>query len=56
MSKPSLLIPVENQVRELDAKVLLSCFAAERGYDAYVGWKGAIDNHINDFPSSIYFA
>ncbi|MGI9413033.1 MAG: surface carbohydrate biosynthesis protein [Hyphomicrobiales bacterium] len=56
MSKPPLLIPVENQVRELDAKVLLSCFAAERGYDAYVGWKGTIDNHINDFPSSVYFA
>ena len=29
--KPVLLIPVENQVRELDAKLLLACIAARRG-------------------------
>ena len=56
MSRPSLLIPVENQVRELDGKILLSCVAASRGFDAFVGWKGSIDNHLSSFPRSTYFA
>jgi len=29
-----LLIPVENQVRELDPKLLLACIAARRGWVA----------------------
>jgi hypothetical protein len=30
IKKPLLLIPVENQVRELDPKLLMACVAAER--------------------------
>ena len=30
--KPLLLIPVENQVRELDPKLLMACVAAGRGF------------------------
>ena len=30
-SASTLIVPVESQVRELDAKLLLSCVAAERG-------------------------
>ena len=30
--KNLLLIPVENQVRELDPKLLLACIAAQRGF------------------------
>ncbi len=33
----TLIIPVENQVRELDAKLLLSCVAAERGFSVVLG-------------------
>ncbi len=56
MSKPPFLIPVENQVRELDAKLLLACFAADRGHPSYIGYKAAIDGHINSFPRGTYFA
>ena len=28
----TLIVPVENQVRELDAKLLLACIAVERGF------------------------
>jgi hypothetical protein len=31
------LLPVEITSRELDAKILLGLFAAERGYDVIVG-------------------
>ena len=36
-SASTLIIPVENQVRELDAKLLLSCIAAERGIPVVIG-------------------
>ena len=35
--RPTLLVPVENQVRELDAKLLFSLVAAERGYPIILG-------------------
>jgi surface carbohydrate biosynthesis protein len=50
----SLLIPVENQVRELDAKLLLACVAAERGYTSVIGPHRQIDFRIASFPRSIY--
>ncbi len=53
---PSLLIPVENQVRELDAKLLLACVAATRGLSSIVGSKRDIDDRIASFPRSIYIA
>lgn len=56
MPKPPLLIPIENQVRELDAKLMLAAHAVSRGHDCYIGWKGAIDGHLNEFPKGIYFA
>ena len=37
MKKPVLLIPVENQVRELDAKLLLACVAAKRDLTSIIG-------------------
>ncbi len=36
-SPATLIIPVENQVRELDAKLLLACVAAERGLAVVIG-------------------
>lgn len=56
MSQPPLLIPIENQVRELDAKLLLAAHAVSRGHECYIGWKGSIDGHLGRFPRGIYFA
>ena len=56
MSRLPLLIPIENQVRELDAKLLLAAHAVARGHDCYIGWKGSIDGHLNAFPRGVYFA
>jgi len=54
--KPSLIIPVENQVRELDPKLLLACVAARRGYQSFVGYRGDIDARIAGLPRSIYLS
>lgn len=51
-----LLIPVENQVRELDAKLLLACVAARRGLSSFIGPKRDVDGRIASFPRSIYIA
>ena len=52
MKKPVLLIPVENQVRELDAKLLLACIAAKRDLTSIIGPKRKIENH--DLNLKIY--
>ena len=56
MAKAPFLIPVENQVRELDAKLLLACFAADRGRGSIIGYKGTLDAYINTFPRGVYVA
>jgi surface carbohydrate biosynthesis protein len=53
MKKHVLLIPVENQVRELDAKLLLACVAAKRGFTSIIGPKWKIESHIASFPRGI---
>jgi surface carbohydrate biosynthesis protein len=52
--KPNLLIPVENQVRELDPKLLLACVAARRGFPSVIGSHREIDFRIASFPRSLY--
>jgi surface carbohydrate biosynthesis protein len=54
--KPALLIPVENQVRELDAKLLLACIAARRGLPSIIGAKRELESRIANFPRGIYLA
>ena len=54
--KPVLLIPVENQVRELDAKLLLACIAARRGLPSIIGSKRELEARIANFPRGIYLA
>jgi surface carbohydrate biosynthesis protein len=54
--QPSLLIPVENQVRELDAKLLLACIAAARGYRSMLGPRQEITARIPYFSKSIYIS
>jgi len=54
--KNSLIIPVENQVREFDPKLLLACIAARRGFSATIGSRWEIDNRIASFPRSVYLS
>ncbi len=51
-----LLIPVENQVRELDPKLLLACIAAERGFPSVIGSRREMEFNIDAFPQSIYLS
>jgi len=54
--KPALLIPVENQVRELDPKLLLACIAAQRGFSSVIGSRREMEFNIDSFPNSIYLS
>jgi surface carbohydrate biosynthesis protein len=51
-----LLIPVENQVRELDPKLLLACIAARRGFSSVIGSRRELEFRIDAFPQSIYIS
>ena len=46
-SNSLLLIPVENQVRELDPKLLLACVAAQRGFSSIVGSRREMEFNID---------
>ena len=52
----TLIIPVENQVRELDPKLLLACIAAKRGFSSILGFRREIHFHISSFPPGIYLS
>jgi surface carbohydrate biosynthesis protein len=54
--KPLLLVPVENQVRELDPKLLLSVVAARRGFSSVIGSRREMEMRIDSFPRSIYLS
>jgi surface carbohydrate biosynthesis protein len=54
--KRLLLIPVENQVRELDPKLLLACVAAQRGFSSVVGSRRELEFRIDSYPRSIYLS
>ncbi len=51
-----LLIPVENQVRELNPKLLLACIAARRGFSSVVGSRRQLDFRIASFPIGVYLS
>ncbi len=53
-SKACLIIPVENQVRELDPKLLLACIAARRGFSVIIGSHREIDLRISSLPRGLY--
>jgi surface carbohydrate biosynthesis protein len=55
-TKTILLMPVENQVRELDSKVLLACVAARHGFSSVIGFRREIHFHISSFPPTIYLS
>jgi surface carbohydrate biosynthesis protein len=54
--KPTLIIPVENQVRELDPKLLLASIAVARGFPCVIGSRREIEFRIDAFPRSIYLS
>ena len=54
--KGTLIIPVENQVRELDPKLLLAYVAAKRGFSSILGFRREMHFHISSFPSGIYLS
>lgn len=53
---PHLILPVENQVRELDPKLLLACVAAERGLPALLGYRTQLDFQIASLPRGLYLS
>ena len=52
----TLIVPVEIQVREMDAKILLSCVAAERGFPVIMGSRVYIHYQVASFPRGVYLA
>ena len=52
----TLLIPVENQVRELDAKLLFACVAAERGFPSVLGSKQYLYFSMPRFDRGVFIA
>ena len=55
-ARPPLLIPVENQVRELDAKLLLALVAAERGFPVILGSRATLHREAASLPRGVYLA
>ena len=56
VTKTTLLLPVEHQVRELDAKLLLACVAARRGFASVVGPRVQMHFHIPSLSRGIYLS
>ncbi len=53
-ARASIIIPVENQVRELDPKLLLACIAVRHGFAVIIGSHREVDFRITSFPRSLY--
>ncbi len=53
MEKTRLYIGLETKVREFDAKLLLSCVAAEAGYDVVLGQQKMFLNRLENMPRGI---
>jgi len=51
-----VLLPVETQSRELDAKLLLACYLARAGMSTVIGSRQAMHNNIASLPRGIYMA
>ncbi|MCC7413111.1 MAG: hypothetical protein IT495_15960 [Gammaproteobacteria bacterium] len=55
-TQATLIIPIENQVRELDGKLLLGCAAAERGFRVILGSLSFVEFLTPYLPGGIYLA
>ena len=56
MTASTLIIPVENQVRELDAKLFLSSVAAEQGFPVVLGSRAFVHYRVASIPRGVYLA
>jgi len=56
MTVSTLMLPVENQVRELDAKLLLASVAAERGFPVVLGSRAFVHYKVGSIPRGVYLA
>ena len=56
MSISTLMLPVENQVRELDAKLWLASVAAERGFPVILGSRAFLHYQVGSIPRGVYLA
>ena len=56
MAPSTLIVPVESQVREMDAKLLLSCAAVERGLPVIIGSRAFIHFKVASLPRGVYLA
>lgn len=52
----TIIIPVENQYRELDAKLLLASIAAERGFPVILGSRAFVHYRVASIPRGVYLA
>ena len=52
----TVMIPVENAVRELDAKLLLAAVAAERGFPVVLGSRTYLHFAVHRIPRGVYLA
>jgi surface carbohydrate biosynthesis protein len=52
----TLIVPVENQARELDPKLLLAAVAAERGLPVVLGSRAFIHYALHRLPRGVYLA
>lgn len=52
----TLILPVENQVRELDGKLLLACVAAERGFPVVLGSRPYINFAMPSLERGVFVA
>ena len=52
----TIIIPVETQVREMDAKLLLACAAAERGFPVILGSRAFVHYKVSSIPRGVYLA
>lgn len=55
-ARGTLIVPVENQVRELDAKLFLAGIAASRGFRVIIGSRAYVHFEMARFPRGIYVA
>jgi surface carbohydrate biosynthesis protein len=55
MNRISLFIPIEIKSRELQAKILLAKYAAERGFDVVMGRKSELHELIMRMPPGVYY-
>jgi hypothetical protein len=56
ISPSTVIIPVKIQVREMDAKLLLSCIAVESGFPVIIGSKVFLHFLVDSIPRGVYLA